>query len=100
MKKLQPSDYAATFRSRSREASVESVAENDWSRGTVARAEAIHECEPAASANDIKHTSTNTFLKRCHAFSYVGLFLFTLILYARPGEFYPSPITASIALIV
>src|SRR5207248_5443530 len=34
------------------------------------------------------------------AFSYVGLFLFTVILYARPGEFYPSPITASIALIV
>jgi hypothetical protein len=30
----------------------------------------------------------------------VALFLFTVILYARPAEFYPSPLTASIALIV
>ena len=33
-------------------------------------------------------------------FSFIALFLFTLILYARPAEFYPSPLTASIALIV
>lgn len=39
-------------------------------------------------------------LKPGHLFSYAGLFLFTVLLYARPGEFYPSPITASIALIV
>jgi O-antigen ligase len=30
----------------------------------------------------------------------VALFLFTAVLYARPSEFYPSPLTASIALIV
>ncbi len=41
-----------------------------------------------------------TFLKHGHAFSYAALFLFTLILYARPAEFYPSALTASIALIV
>jgi O-antigen ligase len=40
------------------------------------------------------------FLKRGHALTYAGLFLFTIILYARPSEFYPSPVTASIALIV
>jgi putative inorganic carbon (HCO3(-)) transporter len=39
-------------------------------------------------------------LKRGHAFSYLALFTFTLILYARPSEFYPSEITASIALVV
>jgi putative inorganic carbon (hco3(-)) transporter len=39
-------------------------------------------------------------LKPGHSLSYAGLILFTLLLYARPGEFYPSPITASIALIV
>jgi len=39
-------------------------------------------------------------LKTGHFFSYTALFLFTAILYARPGEFYPSPFTASIALIV
>ena len=40
-----------------------------------------------------------TFLKHGHALSYAALFLFTVILYARPAEFYPSPLTASIALL-
>jgi O-antigen ligase len=41
-----------------------------------------------------------TFLKHGHAFSYAALFLFTVILYLRPAEFYPSALTASIALLV
>lgn len=40
------------------------------------------------------------FLPRGHALTYSALFLFTVILYARPAELYPSPLTASIALIV
>ena len=39
-------------------------------------------------------------LKRGHAFTYGALVLFTIVLYARPAEFYPSPLTAKIALIV
>lgn len=39
------------------------------------------------------------FLRRGHALTYAALFVFTVILYARPAEFYPSPLTASIALI-
>jgi O-antigen ligase len=39
-------------------------------------------------------------LKRGHALSYAGLVLFTIILYVRPAEIYPSPLTASLALIV
>jgi O-antigen ligase len=39
-------------------------------------------------------------LKRGHMLSYIGLFLFTVVLYVRPAEFYPSPLTASIALII
>lgn len=39
-------------------------------------------------------------LKSGHAFSYAALFAFTLVLYARPSEFYPSPVTASIALVI
>jgi O-antigen ligase len=39
-------------------------------------------------------------LKRGHALSYAGLVLFTIILYVRPAEMYPSPLTASLALIV
>lgn len=41
-----------------------------------------------------------TFLRRGHALTYGALFLFTTILYARPAEFYPSTLTASVALIV
>jgi O-antigen ligase len=41
-----------------------------------------------------------SLLRRGHILTYVSLFLFTVILYARPAEFYPSPLTASIALIV
>lgn len=44
--------------------------------------------------------SNPPFLRRGHALTYAALFLFTIILYARPAEFYPSPLTASIALIV
>ncbi len=39
-------------------------------------------------------------LKRGHGLTYAALFLFTVVLYARPGEFYPHPLTASIALII
>jgi len=39
-------------------------------------------------------------LKNGHTFSYIALFAFTLVLYARPSEFYPSPVTASIALVI
>ena len=40
------------------------------------------------------------FLKRGHIISFAALFLFTLLLYVRPAELYPSPWTNSIALIV
>lgn len=52
----------------------------------------------AQSANQSKLRAT--FLMHGHAFSYAALFLFTVILYARPAEFYPSALTASIALLV
>lgn len=41
-----------------------------------------------------------TILTRGHAFSFAALFLFTLVLYARPAEFYPSAATKSLALII
>ena len=39
-------------------------------------------------------------LRRGHALTYIALFLFTVVLYARPSEFYPGPMTASLAFIV
>jgi len=44
--------------------------------------------------------SEKTILKHGHGLTYAALFLFTVVLYARPAEFYPSPLTASIALVV
>src|SRR2546421_9067463 len=59
---------------------------------------------PKASDTSENHSelkgASKTLLKRGHGFSYAALWLFTLLLYARPGEFYPSALTASIALIV
>jgi O-antigen ligase len=52
------------------------------------------------SSTSDQNNFSSTFLKHGHAFSYAALFLFTLILYARPAEFYPSRLTASIALLV
>lgn len=53
---------------------------------------------PVESA--IFEKSASTHLKRGHAFSYAALFAFTLVLYARPSEFYPSAITNSLALVI
>jgi O-antigen ligase len=55
--------------------------------------------EPVARQS-LQDDHNSTFLKHGHVFSYAALFLFTLILYARPAEFYPSAVTASIALVV
>ena len=55
---------------------------------------------PRPDAEGAFEKSAATELKRGHAFSYACLFAFTLVLYARPSEFYPSAITASLALIV
>jgi O-antigen ligase len=54
--------------------------------------------EPATSLEQTNPSAT--FLKHGHAFSYAALFLFTAILYLRPAEFYPSALTASIALLL
>lgn len=48
----------------------------------------------------VKKKELATFLRRGHALTYSALFLFTIILYARPAEFYPSPLTQSLAYIV
>jgi O-antigen ligase len=55
--------------------------------------------KPPANRASQFGTSSPTLLKRGHKPAFVALFAFTAVLYARPGEFYPSPLTASIALI-
>ena len=95
-KSSQKSDYPSVFRSRpQRERKPERAFENDWSGKSAASATN----DLRTNSGGIRQISTVTFLKPGHAFSYAALFIFTVILYARPGEFYPSPITASIALV-
>jgi O-antigen ligase len=66
------------------------------------RLSARFEPSVAPSASSIKTAvfDPTTLLKRGHAFSFALLFLFTLVLYARPAEFYPSAATRSLALII
>ena len=54
----------------------------------------------AEEAPHVNKKELPTFLKRGHGLTYLALFLFTVILYARPSEFYPSALTNSIAFIV
>ena len=54
-----------------------------------------------ATASDLPRVfDERTFLKRGHVLSFATLFIFTLVLYARPAEFYPSAATKSLALII
>jgi len=52
------------------------------------------------SFTGVSKNDSPTFLKRGHKLSYAALFLFTVVLYARPSDWYASPVVASLALIV
>src|SRR5437762_6560885 len=61
----------------------------------------IHAPEPSPQTIVAqKPADPATTLKRGHLPAFVALFAFTLVLYARPSEFYPSPFTNSIALVL
>lgn len=108
MLKRQPQkDYQPVTRSRSQRVSeTGSVLTGKWPAGPeIARPDDKREPvrpESTASLREdaLDQNSPATLLKHGHAFSYAALFVFTFILYARPSEFYPSPLTASIALLV
>ena len=97
MKRPRKDDYSPVFRSRARRSPArEPELANDWKNDSLGSVVSDRKGRSVA----IKSESKNILLKPGHALSYAALFLFTVILYARPGEFYPSPVTASIALIV
>jgi O-antigen ligase len=67
----------------------------------VSQAPASEPVIAAKTLDDVSvATPATTFLKRGHVLSFAALFLFTIVLYARPAEFYPSAATKSLALIV
>jgi putative inorganic carbon (HCO3(-)) transporter len=95
----QRKDYESVRHSRRASARKDerAVAEG-WPNAGDTAADALGTRQRPESS-DLKK-APSTFLKRGHGFSYVALFLFTVILYARPAEFYPSALTASIALVI
>jgi len=109
MLKRQPQkDYQPATRSRSQRVSeTGNVLAEKWPAGPETarpdgKREPIRRESTASLRGDAldQNTPTATLLKHGHVFSYAALFVFTFILYARPAEFYPSPLTASIALVV
>jgi O-antigen ligase len=103
MLRRQPqTDYQPVTRSASRKINESGPAILDvWPVKPESRRAKAGQAEPKAPAASFELTKPNaTLLKHGHVFSYSALFLFTTILYARPAEFYPSAVTASIALIV
>jgi putative inorganic carbon (HCO3(-)) transporter len=99
LKRHQRQDYQPVRRSgRASARKEERVIAEDW----PAKAHAVSddgETRQPLESSDLGKTAS-AFLKRGHVFSYAALFLFTIVLYARPAEIYPSALTASIALVV
>ncbi len=95
LRRSSQQEYETVKRSRSRQAEQPNAAPK---RSPVSHTETL-----ATAAQLPVRASVNraaTFLKRGHVVSFAALFVFTIILYARPAEFYPSPITNSLALII
>ena len=106
MRRRRGNDYEPVKRSgRLRATSDIALADSPPTRESPVSTDQLFSLERAnATATCANHSELNgaskTFLKRGHVFSFAMLWLFTLLLYARPAEFYPSALTASIALIV
>ena len=96
--KLLTLDYEPVTRSRTQPpaAGTKEQVREPGEKEPLGNARQVIKAEAAATNKKV----AKAFLKRGHALTYAGLFLFTIVLYARPSEFYPSPVTASMALIV
>lgn len=98
-KRRQRRDYQPVMRSgRAGTCKDERETAEDWPTAAHAVSDGL-ETRQDLESSDLKKTA-GTFLKRGHVFSYAALFLFTIVLYARPAEIYPSGLTASMALVV
>lgn len=93
-------DYQPVTRSRAEGASTSSDTQVLHGKTTSRPSGRANSGKTTTPLSISKTVSTATYLRPGHVFSYATLFLFTAILYARPAEFYPSRLTASIALIV
>ena len=89
-------DYETVTRTRSRRSERSNVVEQTArSKSKIESAVTVVPTPVGASLD-----SAETLLKRGHVISFAALFLFTVVLYARPADFYPSAATNSLALIL
>jgi O-antigen ligase len=102
LRRLTQKDYQSVNRSRGQRSQGDAAPEGRRLKTPSGPAARVVTSAPPPNSSPARadEKSATTFLKHGHAFSYAALFLFVVILYARPGEFYPSPLTASIALVV
>jgi putative inorganic carbon (HCO3(-)) transporter len=91
-------DYQTVSRSRPRGATSNSLGHDRAKTKSVAAKSDPSITTKVTSA--LSAAPQPAILKRGHALSFAALFLFTIILYARPAEFYPSPFTNYLALAV
>src|SRR6266478_4618877 len=98
IRRHQKQDYETVSRSRKQRASEFFAREVRVKSKPVSGTPPVIRVEQATLLLDPVEAST--FLKPGHLFSFAALFVFTIVLYARPAEFYPSAITNSLALIV
>lgn len=87
--------YDTVTRSRSRRDEVPAIEKRPPASSRIEDVVIAKKDSVMASAD-----RTATFLKRGHVMSFAALFVFTIVLYARPAEFYPSTLTNSLALII
>lgn len=94
-------DYEPVIRSRRRSLPE---SEDEWRSARPAGPESLSveggERPPEEDARPARKKSPSVLLGRGHALTYAGLFLFTIVLYARPAEFYPSGLTRSLAFVI
>ena len=89
-------DHQTVWRSRARRPALEKTPDEFRLLAPI--------CQPRITAKTAGFAPApldkSTVLKRSHLLAFAGLFAFTVILYARPSEFYPSALTASLAFII
>src|SRR6266478_8382049 len=98
IRRHQKQDYETVSRSRKQRASEFFAREVRVKSKPVSGTPPVIRVEQATLLLDPVEAST--YLKPGHLFSFAALLVFTIVLYARPAEFYPSAITNSLALII
>ena len=96
MRKRPPKDYEPVTRKQ-----YGALADRAFPAGDAVSLEVVQERVTAETRVSVTRIGSNLGLpQNSQKMAFAFLFLFTIVLYARPSEFYPSPFTRPIALIL